>query len=126
MWKKVPTLYKQKSCEVNIWPYDNVILRLSKSNMDLKFVTGVYAYIPSIMFMQTQTCNEKTYKKASKEVYGNDIKGKMLSIGNTFLTKCKVSVHKSIKRVLSLPIRHSNIVILYVPTSLKKKQKTKI
>ena len=58
--------------------------------------------------------------KASKEAYGKDIKGKMLSIGNTFLTKCKVSTYKSIKRVLSLPMRHSNIGVFCVPTGLKK------
>ena len=33
-------------------------------------------------------------KKSWKEAYGKDIKGKMLSIGNTFLTKRKVSTHK--------------------------------
>ena len=62
----------------------------------------------------------KLMKKASKEAYGKDIKGKMLSIGNTFLTKCKVSTLAAIKRVLSLPMRHSNIDVLYVPTGLKK------
>ena len=40
------------------------------------------------------------------------ILGKMLSIGNTFLTKCKVLR-------LSLPVRHSNIDVLYVPTTLQ-------
>ena len=59
-------------------------------------------------------------KKASKEAYGKDIKGKMISTGNTFLTKCEVSTHEAIKRVLSLPMRHSNIDVLYVPTGLKK------
>ena len=59
-------------------------------------------------------------KKVSKDTYGKDIKGKMLSIGNTFLTKHEVSTHESIKRVLSLPMRHSNTDVLYVPTSLKK------
>ena len=44
----------------------------------------------------------------------------MLSIGNTFLTKREVSTHEAIKRVLSLPIRHSNIDVLYVCTGLKK------
>ena len=39
----------------------------------------------------------KRMKKASKEAYGKDIKGKMLSIGNTFLTKPKVSTHVVIK-----------------------------
>ena len=59
-------------------------------------------------------------KKASKGPYRKDIKDKMLSIGNTFLTKCKVSTLEAIKRVLSLPMRHSNIDVLYVPTGLKK------
>ena len=62
----------------------------------------------------------KLMKKASKEAYGKDIKGKMLSIGNTFLSKREVSTHEEIKRVLSLPMRHSNIDVLYVPTGLKK------
>ena len=44
----------------------------------------------------------------------------MLSIGNTFLTKREVSTHEAIKKVLSLPMRHLNIDVLYVPTSLKK------
>ena len=59
-------------------------------------------------------------KNTSKEACGKDIKGKMLSIGNTFLTKHKVSTHEAIKRVLSIPMRHSNIDVLYVPTSLKR------
>ena len=59
-------------------------------------------------------------KKASKEAYGKDIKGKMLSIGNTFLSKREVSTHEAIKRVLSLPMRHSNVDVFYVPTGLKK------
>ena len=44
----------------------------------------------------------------------------MRSIGNVFLTKREVSTHEAIKRVLSLPMRHSNIDVLYVPTGLKK------
>ena len=47
--------------------------------------------------------------KASKEAYGKDIKGKMLSIGNTFLTKCEISTHEAIRRVLSLPMTDSKI-----------------
>ena len=47
-------------------------------------------------------------KKASKEAYGKDIKRKMLFISNIFLTKREVSTHGAIKRVLSLPMGHSN------------------
>ena len=59
-------------------------------------------------------------KKASKESYGKYVKGKMFSIGNTFLTKRDVSLHEAIKRELSLPMRNSYIDVLYVPTGLKK------
>ena len=59
-------------------------------------------------------------KKTSKEAYGKDVKGKILSIGNTFLTKHEVSTHEAVKIVLSLPMRHSNIDVLYVPTGLGK------
>ena len=45
---------------------------------------------------------------------------KMLSIGNTFQTKCKLSTHEAIKRVLSLPIKHLSIDVLCIPTGLKK------
>ena len=41
-------------------------------------------------------------KKASKEAYGKDIRRKIHSIGNVFLTKREVSTHEAIKRVLSL------------------------
>ena len=93
--KKVSILYKRKPCKVNIGPCSTVILKLLKSNMNLQFVTkGVYVMLTYLM--------SELMKKASNEDYGKDIKVKMLSIGNTFLTKRKVSTQKSIKRVLSL------------------------
>ena len=38
-------LYKRKPNEVNIGPYNTVILKLLKSNMKLQFVAGVYAML---------------------------------------------------------------------------------
>ena len=49
----------------------------------------------------------------------------MRYIGNIFLTYRKASTHEAIKRVLSLPMRHSNIDVLYVSTGLKN-SRTKI
>ena len=56
--------------------------------MNLQFVTGVYAmltYLTSYLCKPEHTMCE-LMKKASKGTSGKDIKGKMLSIGNTFLT----------------------------------------
>ena len=36
------------------------------------------------------------------------------------MTKHEVSTHEAIIRVLSLPMRHSNIDVSYIPTGLKK------
>ena len=43
--KMVSILYKQKPCEVNIGPYNTVILKLLKSNMNLQIVADVYAML---------------------------------------------------------------------------------
>ena len=90
MWeKKFSILYKRKPCEVNIGPYNTVILKLLNANKNLQFVTGVYAiltYLTSYLCKPEHAMSEPI-KKALKEAYRKDIKGKVLSIGNTLLTK---------------------------------------
>ena len=85
--------------------------------MTIQFVTGVYTtltYLTSYLCKPEDTVSE-LMKKASKETCGKD----MDSVVSIFLTKREVSTHEAIKRVLSLPMRHSNIDVLYVPTDLK-------
>ena len=84
--------------------------------MDLQFVTGAYAMLTylTLYLCKPEHALSELMKKTSKEAYGKDIKDKMLSTGNTFLTKREVSTHEAIKKVLSLPMRHSNIDVLYV------------
>ena len=105
-----------------IGPYNTIILKILKSNINIQFVTGLYAmltYLTSYLCKPEHTMSE-LMQKALKEAYGKDIKGKMRDIGNVFLTKREVSTHEAIKRVLSLPLRHSNIDVQYVPTGLKE------
>ena len=90
--------------------------------MNLQFITVVYVvitYVSSYLYKAKHTMSE-LMKRESKEVYGKDIKGKTLFIGNIFLTKRDVSPHEVIKRVLFLFLRQSSIGVMYVPTSLKK------
>ena len=80
-------------------PYNIVILKLLKSNMNLQFATGVYAmliYLTSYLYKPEHVMSD-LMKKASKEADGKDIKGKMFSVVNTFLTKREVSTHEAIK-----------------------------
>ena len=55
-----------------IGPYDTIILKLFKSNMNIQFVTGIYAmliYLTSYLCKPEHTMSE-LMKKASKEAYG--------------------------------------------------------
>ena len=122
MQKKVSIIYKRRPIEKDISPYNTVILSLLKSNMNIQFVTGVYGlltYLTSYLCKPEHTMGE-LMKKASKEATGEDMKGKLRKIGNVFLTKREISTHEAIKRVLSLPMRTSNIDVIYLDTGLKK------
>ena len=59
-------------------------------------------------------------KKASKERYSQDMRGNLHFTGNVFLTKRDIYMHEAIKKVLYLPMRHSNRDVLYITTGLMK------
>ena len=62
----------------------------------------------------------KLMKKTPKEAYAKEIKHKIHSISNMFLTKQEVSKQDAMKRSLSIPMRHSDIDVQYVSAGLKK------
>ena len=69
--KKVSILYKRKPCEINIGPYENVILKLLKSNMNLSQV-HMLAYLTSYFYKPEHGMSE-LMKKASKEPYVKEL-----------------------------------------------------
>ena len=82
-----------------IGQYNTVILNLLKSNMNLQFVTSAYAilaYLTSYLCKPEHAMTE-LMKKASEEPYGKNIKVKILSIANTYLTKHEVFKHEAIE-----------------------------
>ena len=69
--KKVSILYKRKPCEVNIGSYNTLTLKLLKSNVNLQFVTGLYAMLTYLTshFCKPEHAMSKLMKKASKKAY---------------------------------------------------------
>ena len=87
---------------MNIGPYNTVILMLLKSNMNIQFVTGVYAmltYLTSYLCKPEHTMSE-LMKKVSKEAYGKEVREKMRAIGNVFITKREVSTRGNKKSAI--------------------------
>ena len=119
---KLSVLYKRKPVEQNVSPYNPIILNSLQSNMNLQYVTGVYgllAYLTSYMCKPERNMSE-LMRKALKEASGKDVKEKLRSIGNVFKTKRECSLAEATKRTLSLPMRSSNIDVVYVPTGMKE------
>ena len=122
--KKLTVIYKRAPNETNIGPYNTVMISILQSNMNIQYVTNMYAvlaYITSYMCKPERNMSE-LMKKAHKEATGKTIKDKLRAIGNVFLTKREVSTHEAIKRTLSLKMRTSNIDVEFIPTGPKEKR----
>ena len=123
MHKKSTIAYKRKPTESLVVPYNTVLLNTWQANMNIQYVTGMYgviAYLTSYLCKPERNMSE-LMKVASKESSGKAIREKLYKIGNVFQKCREVSTHEAIARTISLPLRHSNIDVQYVPTGLKDK-----
>ena len=124
MDNRVSIVYKRKLNEGYISPYNTVLLSLVKSNMNLQFVTGIYGMILYLTKYLTKVENRMSelMRKVSKESANQDIRAKLRKMGNVFLTKREVSTHEAIIRLLSLPMRSSNIAVIFIPTGFQEER----
>ena len=101
-------------------PCNAVIIQLLKSDMNIQFVTGIYAMLT---YLTSYLCEpehmSELMKKALKESYGRNVTKKLSAIGNVYVTKSEVSTHEAIKQVLSLLLRTSNISVIYITNAQK-------
>lgn len=60
-------MYKSKPYEVNKGPQNTVILKFLKLNMNMQFVTNVYAMLTYLTYLSnSEHTNEQIYEKAIK------------------------------------------------------------
>ena len=113
-------IYKRTTHETNINQYNPYILKALRSNMDIQYIVDVWAciaYITSYMCKPEKEMSQ-LMKHAVKEA--DTVKEKLKAIGNTFLQSREVSQHEAIARLISIPLRESNITVKYIPTGLEK------
>ena len=119
--------YKRALNETMISPYNTVILATLKSNMNIQYVTGIYAvlaYLTGYLCKPEHTMGE-LMKKAAKDVNETGVGDKLRTIGNVFINKREISTHESIMRLLSMPFRRSNNDVIYIHTG-PKEQRTRV
>ena len=115
--KRASIVLKRKPFEASINPYNPYILKALRSNMDIQYITDVWAciaYITSYMCKPEREMSE-LMRNAVKEA--DTVSDKLKSIGNTFLQCREVSEHEAIVRLLGLPLRESSTTVQYVPTN---------
>jgi hypothetical protein len=122
MNSKMCALYKRKPNETMISPYNPILLKLWQANMNIQYVCGVYGLV---IYLSEYVCKSEHYmselmKKASKEAGNATISEQLKPVGKVFLKYREVSLHEAIKRVLSLPLRKSNVDVQFIPTGLRK------
>ena len=108
---KASITYKRGLTDTLISPYNTPILATLKANMNIQYVTGVYAVLAcltSYLCKPEHTLGE-LMKKAMKEVNESGVGDKLRAIGNVFINARQISFQESTYRLLSTPFRRSNI-----------------
>ncbi|KAK3100749.1 hypothetical protein FSP39_024640 [Pinctada imbricata] len=120
--KKTNIILKRDPSETCVNPYNPIILRCLRANMDIQFITDVWAcvaYITSYMCKPEKTMSE-LMRVACKEA--DTVKTKLKSIGNVFLKSREVSQHEAVARLVGLPLKETNTPVLFIPTGYKNQR----
>ena len=119
---KMTILYKRKVNETHISPYCPPLLAIMRSNMNIQFITdpyGVLHYLAHYICKPEKTMSE-LMKKACKESSSSNNKERLSVIGKQLLRNREVPTHEAIMRILSMPLRRSNIDVIHIPTGPKE------
>ena len=118
--KKTIVLNKRRPCEMNTVPYNTVILQLLKSNMNVQYVTGIYAmltYLTSYFCKPEHTMSELMKKVSKEQVLTNRLRA--------YVTYSKSQILQVALLDYSLTSTFTNILFQfpeYVKQSLEKKR----
>jgi hypothetical protein len=110
--------YKRKPNAIYISPYNTVILATLRSNMNIQFVTGVYAvlaYLTSYLCKPEHAMSE-LMKKTIKEAENLPPSDRLRLGGKTFVDKKEESCHQALKYLLGSPMGRSNIDVVFIQT----------
>ncbi len=115
-------IYKRNPCDVYINNYNPVILKALEANMDMQIITNIWAciaYITSYITKPEKSMSE-LMKKAAKEAPEGNLSSQLYHVANAMRKGREVSQHECIMRLLSIPLRKSNVDVLFIPTDAKE------
>ena len=113
-------LYKRNTSDVFTNNYNATLMKAWQANLDLQFVTNVYA---CIMYVASYISKpEKTLGDVLKSISRNSTplgpKKMMETVSKKFLSHREVSAQEAVYRLLSLPLAKGSRQVIFIPTDL--------
>ena len=121
--KSATIFLKRTPSEIRVNAYNPVLIKAWRANMDIQFVTNVFAcamYIASYV-TKSQRGMSELLRKAADEAKLNDgsnIRQQLRAVGNKFLNAVEISAQEACYILLQLCMRKSSRQVIFVNTNL--------
>jgi hypothetical protein len=118
----VKIFYKRDTCDESVNNYNAVILKSWEANMDLQYVTDVYACIKYIVSYVTKDERQLSdlLRNASKQAHNTNLQQQLKHLGNVFLNHREVSAQEAIYRVLPIPLKRTSVSVVFIPSDMEE------
>ena len=125
--KSATIFLKRTPSEIRVNAYNPVLIKAWRANMDIQFVTNVYAcamYIASYVTKSQRGMSELLRKAADEAKLndGNNIRQQLRAVGNKFLNAVEISAQEACYILLQLCMRKSSRQVIFVNTNLPEER----
>ena len=125
--KSTTIFLKRTPSEIRVNAYNPALIKAWRANMDIQFVTNVYAcamYIASYVTKSQREMSELLRKAADEAKLndGNNIRQQLRAVGNKFLNAVEISAQEACYILLQLCMRKSSRQVVFVNTNLPEER----
>ena len=125
--KSTTIFLKRTPSEIRVNAYNPALIKAWRANMDIQFVTNVYAcamYIASYVTKSQRGMSELLRKAADEAKLndGNNIRQQLRAVGNKFLNAVEISAQEACYILLQLCMRKSSRQVIFVNTNLPEER----
>ena len=125
--KSTTIFLKRTPSEIRVNAYNPALIKAWRANMDIQFVTNVYAcamYIASYVTKAQRGMSELLRKAADEAKLndGNNIRQQLRAVGNKFLNAVEISAQEACYILLQLCMRKSSRQVIFVNTNLSEER----
>ena len=125
--KSTTIFLKRTPSEIRVNAYNPALIKAWRANMDIQFVTNVYAcamYIASYVTKSQRGMSELLRKAADEAKLndGNNIRQQLRAVGNKFLNAVEISAQEACYILLQLCMRKSSRQVIFVNTNVPEER----